>query len=316
MRNDIFGHKVAKTVILMIVMLFLFSGGNLTAQDKYMNVYDIAAIFSIGQGGSPIDLGPATDLHVTFSIPEPYFYISGSWNVSTSPYLGAPTIQTYNGANGVNKVEYTYTGLNIPNPSNVKITTSVKGNVPAGSSTYCANALKGKISWTYSGGSVIRQAMPIHGFIYDDAIFEDNYHRTTYKLFNDDLEADLKVNELVFYQASSWINPDDQWDIYTLADSFYYYMGPTTLSPGETLTVNLENIPNLGSNFIYVAGVMEYQMPYADYDYQILEFRHGHEELKSQVIPTTTSWGLYILIVLLLLSAFIIMRKRKIIHSC
>ena len=235
-------------------------------------------------------------------------YYMLSYSVSTTPAIGGTqTITEKKTAQGnIWAIDVKYDNISVTYCTNITI------NAKATLNEWNALEIK-KVKWSYGVGGD-KKASPDHGFAYpypgEIEYLAGNIHNTSYTFYNTDSLYELTLNYLQFYLDTTWYEPEDQWGpIGTLIEEV---TGPFVLHPDDSLYVSLDSIPDRLNSYIYVAGEMEYQMP--DFDYEVMQFRDGHEEEVPPYmdIPTLGEWGLIIFgVVLIGFITYVFLRRRK-----
>ena len=137
--------------------------------------------------------------------------------------------------------------------------------------------VKEDIFWTFDTPPYEVRATPDHMFQFpqvQDIIMETTTHISSYTIGNIDPITPIYIGDLRFYRSDSWCDPAD-WGCVDVLPPIHEEPGFQVLNPGESLTIELPGLPNT-PGFIYVAGIMEYQMD--GMGYETMEFRDGHEE--------------------------------------
>ncbi len=297
-RINIFGH-FGVLLLLAAVLLISATPAQAVKVSTSKNVTN-----SDSQGRT------ATDLTFTVQVPpsekEDYWMIS--YTIGTTPNIGGTRTDTphTNVKGEVWRVDIRY--------DNIIILPGVTIRIDAEAELNKWNFLQlVNVEWSYDEG-VNREGAPDNGFEFPQNVeFNDeaNTHNTQYIFRNLDASDDLYMNDLTFYRSSEWYEIDLQWDsavvegMEPIASDFVQ----GDIFHGDSMIVNLVDIPNMQNSYIYVVGEMEYIMPNSDPE--ISEFRDGHEE-ELHAVPALTEWGMIILVGLLIASAlWIVMRRRK-----
>jgi hypothetical protein len=283
-----------------MVFLVLFAGGSAIADSQ------VSASDSLHNGDEL--LRTATDLSFSVHVPESEKegYWIKSYTITTSPDVGGSYSVTEHTNTGghIWKVDVRYDDISVPFCDTIRI--DVEATLNKWNHLYISD-----MEWSYeSDPENVIKAMPDHGFFFELVPeYGESAHNTFYAFVNIDPSVPININELSFYHSSIWVGPAGQWDSVLLFDPIIDDFLPQTVYPGETLFVNLSEIPNIAESYIYVVGQMEYDMP--GFAFETVNFMNGHEESTRQV-PSLTGWGLLILVVLLIGSGiWLYMQRRK-----
>ncbi len=215
----------------------------------------------------------ATDFHYTFSMPE--WEMEDFWFedilITMDPPMGDPALTPiFNNSGHVWKYRVDYYGLDIP------FCTVIRINIRAQLNAW--NVLvKEDIFWTFDTPPYEVAATPSHMFQFPmeaEIVCTPIDHDSWYEFINFDPIAPINIGDLRFYREDNWCEPWD-WNCVDMGTPILELPGFTMLMPGESIHVPLPGLPNT-PGYIFVAGMMEYQMP--GMGWEMLPFRDGHEE--------------------------------------
>ncbi len=215
----------------------------------------------------------ATDFHFTVSVPDwenDFCWFEDIMITMEPPFSYPQLTPIYNNSGQVWKYRVDFYGLDLPFCSVIQINVRAQLNV--------WNVLvKEDIYWTFDTPPYEVAAVPSHMFQFpqeSEVIVRPFDHDSWYEFINIDPINPINIGDLRFYREETWCEP---WD-WTCVDNFLPIMVVpefTMLMPGESIHIPLDGLPNT-PGYIYVAGLMEYEMP--GMGWELLPFRDGHEE--------------------------------------